>query len=892
MGKPLLFVSYAHKDRGVKAHLDDMLESLGADIDVENWSDEQLAGGDSWEQGILERVEHCDLALLCLSTAFFASKFIREKELNRLQERSQGDNPPHIYPVLLSDCDDGIPAWIEGLQIRPDPKGKSLNGMPDKHRIAAIQDIERELGRIIQDLRPAASPADDEAVPTLAIEIDVALGHRDEGLYLGEMRVRYPDEETPMPVIAFEARFDCAESDDSDTEELGVYLGEQLFPSSVGIEESSRVSDGGETPGQGARVTPADLIEQALEHAAASNDIALRLRIAISSNARELNRLPWERLRSPRSRRSFAVDSNVFFSRTLVGNNENWREVHLRRAPAPDRQLDILIFVPGRADVLNEQGERIGEVDAERQREYAEKCLADCGQEFRSEVGGFDELFRSLHQRPVDVLFLVVDKNVDADGLPVLEFETNDRRTQQYRYHQVARAFRDLPETPRLVVLATPCVDSSGDVTQDCAVFGIRKFAPAIAEAGVPAVITTQAATKPESWRAFLTGVFHRLHEHEGLDRAVSLSRRALAAGDKLSGDWWKPVLIGRLRNSRIWYRPGFQGRGTKKGRARILSALHESLGRQRLLPIIGPGIIHDIAGSRREIARRWAYEFGFPMEHHNRMNLPQVAQYLQIQTNRLELERNLESTLKDLIRGRHGDALGAVGADASLDDLFRAVNAEQRKAAGNDEPHGLLAKLDTPLYLTTNLSSILEQALEQAGRPPRTFTFKGLAQLEREGKDELDWDEPTTERPWVVHLFGTLDDLENAALTEDDYFDFLSDFALTSRQEVIAHVKSRMVGSSLLFLGFRLHHWTFRTLFRSIYRLEGKGMQYQRKHVAVQFDPDDDQITNPEGAKDYLQLLFNRNDVSVYWGGAEDFLKELLFMSTASSPLQSGNVP
>jgi len=75
------------------------------------------------------------------------------------------------------------------------------------------------------------------------------------------------------------------------------------------------------------------------------------------------------------------------------------------------------------------------------------------------------------------------------------------------------------------------------------------------------------------------------------------------------------------------------------------------------------------------------------------------------------------------------------------------------------------------------------------------------------------------------------------------------------------------------------MHHWDFRVLFRSLLSQEGKEKRSRHMHVAVQIDPDDDQVVDPERARDYLENYFSAfsdADINVYWGSAEDFLQEL----------------
>jgi hypothetical protein len=434
-------------------------------------------------------------------------------------------------------------------------------------------------------------------------------------------------------------------------------------------------------------------------------------------------------------------------------------------------------------------------------------------------------------------------------------------------------------------------VGSDGKIPDDCYIFGIHDLAPAIAEAGIAAVITTQAPTKPENWERFLVHLFRSLYaqsqvdnqqEHDDLDQVVSLARRHMEDCDGQCNDVWKPVLFSQLRTGRIWYTPHIQS--IKGDRVQLWNKILESHVREKLLPIIGPSIIHDIAGSSREIARHWAYDYGFPMEHHNRMNLPQVAQYLEIQIGRAKLEEHFEGTIKAMIRERHGNSIQGVDPKAGLDTLFCEINRQQRLENPDTEPHGLLANLKVPLYLTTNLSGTLEQALKEDGKNPKVYTFNELARRKYSRQDEGDTGQPSIEEPWVIHLYGTLKDLEHAALTEDDYFDFINGFSSTAHQEQIAYIKRRLAGSSLIFLGFHIEQPDFRQLFRSIIGIAEEGHSRRYRHIAqvAQVAPINNHASDPRKAKEYLRRLLDEDDVSIYWGEGGDFLAELIHRSRA----------
>ena len=107
----------------------------------------------------------------------------------------------------------------------------------------------------------------------------------------------------------------------------------------------------------------------------------------------------------------------------------------------------------------------------------------------------------------------------------------------------------------------------------------------------------------------------------------------------------------------------------------------------------------------------------------------------------------------------------------------------------------------------------------------------------------------PSKERPFVYHVFGHLRDPDSLVLTEDDYFDFL--IGVTKNNDMIPHfVRSALTHTALLFLGFRLDEWDFRTLFRSLMSQEGRNLRKQFSHVAVQIDPEEGQMSDPERAR------------------------------------------
>ena len=114
---PKMFISYAHEDEFFKDELVVMLASMERRGIIDAWQDRRIEAGDEWYQGIQEAMNDCDLALLLVSSAFLASRFIQDGEVPRLLERRQGDGM-RVIPVIIRPCPwDSEP--VLDLQVLP-----------------------------------------------------------------------------------------------------------------------------------------------------------------------------------------------------------------------------------------------------------------------------------------------------------------------------------------------------------------------------------------------------------------------------------------------------------------------------------------------------------------------------------------------------------------------------------------------------------------------------------------------------------------------------------------------------------------------------------------------------------------------------------------------------
>ena len=164
---------------------------------------------------------------------------------------------------------------------------------------------------------------------------------------------------------------------------------------------------------------------------------------------------------------------------------------------------------------------------------------------------------------------------------------------------------------------------------------------------------------------------------------------------------------------------------------------------------------------------------------------------------------------------------------------------------------------MPVPLFITTNWTPLLEQALEARtpAKKPTTMYFPW--------NKRADWPDspapssPTKETPLVYHLFGRMDDPDSLVLTEDDYFEWLR--AWVAKQDLVPGVvRKQLTNRSLMFLGYYLDDWEFRVVFQCIKAFESSDELLRNNvHVGVQFSPGAHDV-EPEAAQDYIESYFD----------------------------------
>jgi hypothetical protein len=194
---------------------------------------------------------------------------------------------------------------------------------------------------------------------------------------------------------------------------------------------------------------------------------------------------------------------------------------------------------------------------------------------------------------------------------------------------------------------------------------------------------------------------------------------------------------------------------------------------------------------------------------------------------------------------------------------------------------HAMLAELDCPVYLTTNYDDYMERALTAHGRAPVTEICRWTRGLLKRRTSYLVDNEPNVANPVVFHIHGLLSEPETMVLTEDDYLDFTvnSRRGTTSNAAQLVlppRIDELLTQTSMLFIGYGLKDWNLRVLLRAL--VENVDRSEEVMGVSVQLEPDDEQVEPDrlEEAVQYLEKYFAKPSLRVFWGKADEFLKEL----------------
>jgi hypothetical protein len=688
------------------------------------------------------------------------------------------------------------------------------------------------------------------------VELELGLHKREAGSYAIEFRFSSPKSEVEPRVTAKipTDKFDIEglEQKRFDIECYGTLLTESLFSDNevkLAFAQARAIADAENAP--------------------------LRFRLLIGQSVPELHKLYWESLRDPSNGSPLFTGERVLFSRYLA--SADWRSVQRR----PKTELHALIAIANPTDVVSYQpsGRPLTALDVAAEMTRAKMGLEGiaCVELASGGTATLDRIIAQLRDG-CDVLYLVCHGAL-IDGEPWLWMEDESGKSQRVAASELIKRVRELRAPPALVVLASCQSAGAGNAgrTSDAGV--MAALGPGLAEAGISAILAMQGDVTIATVAKFMPIFFRELQRDGQIDRAVAAARGAVRDRD----DWFVPVLFMRLKGGCLWYAPGFDDEKLDNW-----AAIIEQIRSNEVTPILGPGITDMLLGSRREMARRWAETYQFPMEPNNRETLPQVAQFLAIKQRASNFPKlHLVSYLLHELQERYRDQLSndvrqPKQGERPAQQLNRIISAlgKQRRERDPNEPCRVLANCPIPLFITTVASDLISDALQEAGKKPRVdfcrwkdalINLPSIYDEDQEPKYR-----PSVEEPLVYHLFGRLQYPDSVVLMEDEYFEFL--IGMTKNIALVPKaVRGALVNSGLILLGFPLDDWDFRVMFRAIMCQEGAvGRWGTHAHVAAQVDPEEGKILEPRGAHEYLRGYFNQASIGIFWGSAEDFTCEL----------------
>lgn len=573
--------------------------------------------------------------------------------------------------------------------------------------------------------------------------------------------------------------------------------------------------------------------------------------------------LRWESLQDPRDQKPIALQPRMSMTRFV--NAQGWRRTRLRRRG----DLHALIIAadpePSTLAKFFPNDRELKAIDVAEQVARAQDGLRDIPTDVIAERGraNLPAIVRRLKGEGgvadrYDIVYLISHGAQLAAG-PVLYLEDAEGKATAVQGADFVDALAELDNLPTLVVLAA-CQSAGPDSTTMYA--SALALGPKLAAAGVPAVLAMHGNVTTNTVKLFMSAFFGRLRETGSLHEAVLRGRQAVGAENR--PDWWAPVLFTRLRSGRVWFEPGFRA-----SRSHRWPTFLQSIKNEYCTPIIGPRLSEGFMISRARAASGIAARWQVPVSMPNQYDLTKVSQYLMVNQDRRFPRIALAEFMSEYIQ--ESGALSAGSAsDSSVNGLI-SVMGQAARASNENDPYRLLAGLPFPAYFTTSWTNLLEDALEEAGRPPQVKSFDWNKGRVDSRPIAVTADNP--DNPVVFRLFGNFDDIDSIVLTEDDYFQYLTNWALSRR--LLSGVLKKLTNANLLLLGFGLDDWDFRVLFRSIQTMGGAVQLDSLAHVAVQLNPESETF-EPEVVQQYLEDYLGKSNFSIHWGTSAEFLKDL----------------
>ena len=101
--KPLVFVSYSHKDKKWLEELRPHFKALDRTGNIQYWDDKRIRQGDDWFDEIRTALADTRYAVLLVTKHFLDSSFVLEEEIPYLLTQKY-KGKLEILPIIVEDC--------------------------------------------------------------------------------------------------------------------------------------------------------------------------------------------------------------------------------------------------------------------------------------------------------------------------------------------------------------------------------------------------------------------------------------------------------------------------------------------------------------------------------------------------------------------------------------------------------------------------------------------------------------------------------------------------------------------------------------------------------------------------------------------------------------------
>jgi len=252
--------------------------------------------------------------------------------------------------------------------------------------------------------------------------------------------------------------------------------------------------------------------------------------------------------------------------------------------------------------------------------------------------------------------------------------------------------------------------------------------------------------------------------------------------------------------------------------------------------PFLGAGASAEVLPAGAQLAQELAKQYHYPLADGD--DLVRVAQFIAVHYDAIYPKEQVLKRISDVKPPNFNDP---------------------------GEPHAFFARLQLPVYMTTNYDDFLTQALRRNHRDVRqdTSRWNSLLQGRSSPLDAPSGYRPTVANPLVYHLHG-YGKPESIVLTEDDYLEFLEN--LIKEPNLLPEpVTQALQNASLLFVGYRVTDWNLRVILRLV-RPAAQTLSVVVLKPPTSGGPDRKQV------QDYMERYYERLRIRVYWGTARKF--------------------